>query len=522
MAIADWLVIAGYLFAMLVLAWFLGRKQQSRTDYFLASGNLPDWAIATSIVATQCSTNSLLGAPAFVGFAIGGGLIWLQYELAVPLAMLLLCFLFLPIRSANVISIYAFLEERLGTESRLIASSSFLFFRGIATGVTIYGIGSVIALITGTSYFNAVFILMGITITYDLMGGMRAVIISDVVQMVLLSIAVIISLLWLAEPLATHFDDLAGRGHTLVNDWGLASGNNYGFWPMLFGGLFLYMAYYGCDQSQAQRLLSSASTRDTQKVLVINGLIRFPLVLAYCFLGLALAAYAIDHPLFVEQLPKTALGEANINLVFPSFVLQEFAPGLSGLAIVGLLAAAMSSIDSALNSLSASTVEDFIARRKTLSENRLFLYSKFATAGWGLFAVAFSFQVENIAATVLEAINKIGSIVNGPLLALFSIAVFLPQAGQRAALAGFFGGVLVNIYFWLALPSVSWLWWNVFGFAASVALTVVIYSVAKSGEILKPLAGNAASMTVEGKWVATLISAFALMFSLTAFLHFSF
>ncbi|MEP0203993.1 MAG: sodium:solute symporter [Halioglobus sp.] len=470
----DWVVIAAYLAGMLLLALYLGRRQHSRSDYYLGGNGLPSWALATSVVATQCSTNSLLGAPAFVGFAAAGGMLWLQYELAVPLAMLALCALFIPIRRSGVISIYAYLEKRLGKESRLLASGCFLVFRGIATGVTVYGVGSVVSLVTGLSYTWAVVILMGITIAYDVLGGMRAVVVSDVIQMLLLTAAVGAALVWLYEPLTVHFADLSHRTPALVNDWGLTSGNNYGFWPMLIGGFFLYVAYYGCDQSQAQRLLSAHDETATRKVLLINGLLRFPLVLAYCLVGLGLAAYALDHADFIDNLPLTDAGEPNLNLVFPAFVAAEFAPGLAGLAIVGLFAAAMSSIDSALNSLSASTVEDFLSRGADVSEDRLYLLSKVVTLGWGLFAVVFSFQVESIAPTVLEAINKIGSMANGPLLALFATALLLPSVGQRTALIGFGFGLLVNFYLWLGLPGVSWLWWNVAGLVAGLVPALVM------------------------------------------------
>ncbi len=356
----DWVVITAYLAGMLILAWHLGRGQRSRADYYLGGNSMPSWALATSVIATQCSTNSLLGAPAFVGFVAGGGMLWLQYEVAVPLAMLALCMAFIPIRRSGVISVYQYLEVRLGRQCRLLASACFLLFRGVATGVTVYGVGSVVSLVTGLSYTTAVMILMGITIVYDVLGGIRAVVVSDVIQMLLLGAAVVVALAWLYPSLLNHVDAVSHRTPALLNDWGLSSGNNYGFWPMLFGGFFLYLAYYGCDQSQAQRLLCARDEKATRRVLVLNGVLRFPLVLAYCVIGLGLAAYALDHSNFIAELPKTDAGNPNFNLVFPAFVAAEFAPGLAGLAIVGLFAAAMSSIDSALNSLSASTVEDFL------------------------------------------------------------------------------------------------------------------------------------------------------------------
>ena len=241
MTALDWGIVGGYLLVMLALAAWTGRDQSTRHDYFLASRGLPSWALATSIIATQCSTNSLLGAPAFVGFAAAGGLLWLQYELAVPFAMLALCFLFGPIHRAGVISIYGYLEQRLGRSARLLASACFLFFRAIATGVTVYGVASIVVLLTDVSYLTAVMLLMALTIVYDVLGGMRAVVISDVVQMVLLLLAVIVAVVWLSEPLLTTSFDLAPRLQTVAPHWGFDN-DDYDFWPMLSGGFFLYAA----------------------------------------------------------------------------------------------------------------------------------------------------------------------------------------------------------------------------------------------------------------------------------------
>ena len=470
MGATDWWVVGTYLSAMLALAAWLGRRNHSRGDYYLAGGDLPPAALATSILATQCSTNSLLGAPAFVGFSIAGGLIWLQYELAVPLAMLALTLLFPAIHRSGVISVYAFLEQRLGREVRLTASACFLFFRGVATGVTVYGVASVLALITGLDYVWAVLLFMGVTIAYDVMGGMRAVVISDVVQMLLLVCAVAVALVALWPLLVDYSTALAPRRETVLLDWGVTGSGDFGLWPMLCGGFFLYVAYYGCDQSQAQRLLAARDEGALNRILLLNGVLRFPLVLAYCLLGLGLAAYAMEHADFLPSLPRTDGGNPNVNLAFPVYVLREFAPGLAGLAIVGLFAAAMSSVDSALNSLSAATVEDYLPVGSQEHPVRL---SRLITFGWGTFAVLFSFTVEHIADTILEAINKIGSVANGPLLALFLIAILRPGLSASAVLVGFAAGLGVNLGLWLGAPAVSWLWWNPAGCLAAIAGTLM-------------------------------------------------
>jgi SSS family solute:Na+ symporter len=477
MSFLDWWVMGAYLAAMLLLSWLVGRRQQSRKDYYLGGNDMGALPLATSTIATQCSTNSLLGAPAFVGFAAGGGMLWLQYEIAVPLAMLALMLLFGPIRAGGHVSIYAFLEERLGREARLVASLTFQIFRGVATGVTVYGVATVLTLLLDMSYFTAVLILMGVTIAYDVLGGMRAVVISDVVQMVLIIAAVLATLVFLAAQVDLESVLALDRTRALEFNWGLKEGEAYGLWPMLIGGFFLYAAYYGCDQSQAQRVLAARSVQASNRVLLLNGLLRFPLVLLYCLLGLGLGAYAVAAPEFLSGLPVTTSGAPNLNMVFPTYVLGNFPPGLVGLVMVGLFAAAMSSIDSALNSLSAATVEELAGRGIVTDERRLFLLSKLTTFGWGAFAVLFSFQVERIAPTILEAINKIGSMANGPLLALFVVALVTPAtqpaAGkprQAAALRGFAAGMAVNFCLWQFLPEVSWLWWNLTGFLAALLI----------------------------------------------------
>ena len=473
----DWLVVGLYMAGMLLLAARIGRSQASGRDYFLGANKMHPLSLAASTVATQCSTNSLLGAPAFVGFTLGGGLLWLQYELAVPLAMLLLIWMLAAVRKTGHISIYGFLQERLGRESRILASSMFLVFRGVATGVTVYGVAIMVTLIVDVTYTQAVLLLMAVTIIYDVLGGMRAVVVSDVIQLLLIVLAVGASLLLVVGHIGGwevlfDFQQTSPRGQALEFTTGLDGSGNFGFWPMLFGGLFLYMAYYGCDQSQAQRVLASRDARDAERVLLYSGLLRFPIVFLYCLLGLALAVYATQVPDFVQALPRTEAGEANYNLVFPAYVLQTFPTGLIGLIIVGIVAAAMSSIDSSLNSLSAATLEDHVQRiRPQLSPQQMFWAGKGVTAAWGVFAVIFSYQVESIAPTILEAINKIGSVANGPLLALFVVALLTPAVGQRRAIAGFICGFGVNVLLWLFAPQVSWLWWNVAGAVASLMVT---------------------------------------------------
>lgn len=481
LATLDWLVIAGYLAGLIAFAVWLSRSQHSREAYYVGGRHMGAWPVAISIMATQCSTNSILGAPAFVAFAAGGGLVWLQYELAVPLAMIVLILVVMPVfRHLQLISVYAYLERRFDLKTRLVLSGLFLWVRAFATAVTVYSIGLVIDLITGIGFVGSVLLLGAFTVVYDVFGGIRGVIYSDVMQLgiLVLVLGVVLAMLTAdAGGLGTMLDGFEpSRRRALdFSHHGLGDGQTFAFWPMLFGGLFLYVAYYGCDQSQVQRTLSTASIDDTNRALFLNGLLRFPLVLLYCLVGVGIGVFASANPDFLAALP-TRDGSPEINLAVPLYMINALPTGVVGLAIVALFAAAMSSLDSVINALSATTMEDFVRRfhRGTRSDAQELALSRWLTVFWGAVTLAMAFVVGDIAPTVLEAINKIGSLANGPILAVFMLGFFVPRVDGSLAVLGLLAGLVFNGWCWVALPDLSWLWWNPLGFAVSFLVPTVL------------------------------------------------
>ncbi len=478
----DWGVIAVYLAAMLGMSAWLSRGQKDIRDYYLGGNRAGPLPIALSTMATQCSTNSLLGAPAFVAFT--GGLVWLQYELAVPLAMAVLLLFIMPVfRGLNLVSVYAYLEHRFGVEARTTMSVLFQFLRAFSTGVTVFGISLVLAYVMQIPFFWAVMLVGVFTVAYDVMGGIRAVIYSDVIQLIVLVSSIVVGI-GIAVVLVGGWSEVwaaagAEVGQTL--DWtghGLGDGKTFAFWPMLVGGFFLYVSYYGCDQTQIQRELSSRSVEHSRISLFLGGLLRFPLVLLYCILGVCLAAYIQLHPGFMDKLVRPVMTEngmetvQDVNILVPAFALEYFPVGLAGLLIAGLLAAAMSSLDSTINALSALTMEDLVARfrKRPLTERQSFWMAKVLTLFWGGVCIAFAFVVGDIASTVIESVNKIGSLINGPLLAVFILGLMTRRANQRGVLTGLVLGFAGNLLLWRYVPSVSWLWWNVIGFAVTLAV----------------------------------------------------
>ena len=517
LATVDWWVIGTYLFLLLALGGVLSRRQQSGADYFVAGRSERPFSIALSVLATQCSTNSILGAPAFVAFAAGGGLVWLQYELAVPLAMIFTMIFVIPMfQRLQLVSVYEYLERRFDLKTRLLLSGVFQALRLLAAAVTIYGVSAMIDLITGIGFLASVLIFGAFTVLYDVLGGIRAVIWSDVLQMVIL-VSVLGYLLWLLA------GDAGGLDAMLVNvsedrlaaldfgHHGLGDGHDFAFWPMLIGGFFLYVSYYGCDQSQVQRQLCAKNQRDGQTILLLNGVLRFPLVLLYCLIGIGIAVYAETHTEFVTLLPETD-GQPNYNMALPLLFLMELPDGLKGIAVVGVLAAAMSSLDSVINSLSAVTMEDFVKRchwASMDSELAEIRWSKALTAFWGLLAIVLAFWVDDIASTVLVAVNKLGSLINGPLLAVFVMGLLTERATGLGVKVGFAVGFMSNGALWLGAPGVSWLWWNVSGFLVAVVVGLAVSSRAVTGSSRSDAVWSMVLLRSEGfdgRWVMRYIA----------------
>jgi SSS family solute:Na+ symporter len=380
--------------------------------------------------------------------------------------MLLLIVLALPhLRTVTGASIYEFLQGRFGRPTRRVLAGTFLLSRGLALGVVLYASALVVAAVFDLSPDAAILYVGLFSVAYTSLGGIAADIWSDVFQLVVLWAGTILSCVYL---LFQHGGSLltavpVDRLRILVLDSaGLAPGGDFAFLPMFFGGLFLYLSYYGCDQSQAQRLLAARDDPSARRALLWNGLLRFPLVLTYCGFGLLLAGLMQVHPLFAA-----AMSGRPADSLVPVFVVEVLPSGLRGVFVAAVFAAAMSSIDSALNSLAAVTLDDVFDRRP--AQQPIWL-SRGVSLVWGLVAILSGLLFARSERTVIELINLIGSAFYGPVLAVFALAVYLPGSSGRAVLTGFFGGLGCNLAA-AALTTVSWLWWNPLGFAATVVIT---------------------------------------------------
>jgi len=469
----DWIIIFGYAGGLILLGWWLGLKQKSSEDYYLAGRRLPWLPIGFSTMATQLGAISFISAPAFVALRPGGGMIWLGYELALPLAMIvLMTFLFPVFHSLRIISVYEFLERRFDLRTRVVMSLIFQVSRGLATGVAVYAAAIVLSVALRIPIALTILLIGAVAVVYELFGGIHVDIVSDTIQMI-----VILGGLIIVGVVGLH---LIG-GWSALSQWldparfraidfsahGLGDSKDFGFWPLFLGGFFLYASYYGCDQSQVQRELSARNLKECKLSLLFNGLGRFPIVLAYCTVGLILGTFVAQNSGFLAKIPH-----GNYDYLLPTFIMETMPLGVLGLIFIAIMAAAMSSLDSSINSLSAATMEDIYKkiRRRKIEPDQEIRLSKIFTLIWGAFCITFAFFVGNISPTIIESINKIGSAFYGPVFAVFLAGIIYRKAKPLAVITGLGIGVIVNLALWLFVPSVSWLWWNAIGFLLTMAV----------------------------------------------------
>jgi len=476
----DYLFILVYILSFLYLGK-LFKGSSSGKEYFLGGNSFGWFPLSLSTAATQLSAISFISAPAFVGLKKGGGMMWLTYEFAVPIAMLfLMVYLIPPMFKMGIISVYEYLENRYSTSTRILLSIVFQISRSFATSVMIYTVALILTSVMDIPMWMTILVIGAVTLVYSYQGGMKAVVYGDVIQMIILFLGIIICFIAGLHYLGgwSAFIEQVNPDRLTVIDFGkhgFTDGEQFGFWPMLIGGFFLYASYYGTDQSQVQRLFSAKDLPTVQKALLCNGLMRFPITLTYCVMGLIIGTLVATSPEFRSMIPFE-----KPDLMIPIFIREYLPHGVIGILMVAIFSAAMSSLSSTINSLSAATVEDLFNRKKQLNQEDYIKYSKYAALFWGIVCIILAFFTGDIAATVIEAINKIGSVFYGPIFATFIAAIGLKRTNFIGANAGLLAGVLVNVYLWLFCPQVFWFWWNAIGAGVTLAVSVLVSYIIKT------------------------------------------
>jgi len=498
----DYIIIVIYILGFLGLGFFFKDNKDSK-DYFLGGNSLGWFPLSLSTMATQLSAISFISAPAFVGLKLNGGMKWLTFELAVPLAMIFIMLVIIPpLFRSGIVSIYEFVERRFDASTRLILSIVFQISKALGTGVMVYTVAFILQAVLNIDFVYTILIISVITIVYSWQGGMKAVVWGDAIQMIILFVGLVICLFYGWDLLQANggFNAVLAPERLQVIDynWGFAKGEEYGVIPMIVGGFFLYASYYGCDQTQAQRLLSAKNEKTIRQLLLANGLLRFPVVLVYCFMGLVVGSLALSTPEFMIEISEVtknhfpeefASNGIKPDLMIPVFILKYLPHGMIGILMVGIMSAAMSSLSSTINSLSAVTVEDFFNRgTKQLDDQQYMRISKISVVFWGVVCIGAAFLFGGSDSPVIEIINAIGSVFYGPVLATFVLAIFSKKVNAPGMKAGIIIAVLINLIFSKTMQnmfgldfgfSIFWMWLNFTGFILTVVIAYLVTALTK-------------------------------------------
>jgi SSS family transporter len=457
----DVSILILYIAASMYVGLRHARRQHSLEGYFLAERSVPWWAAGISVIASDTSAISYMGAPAYIfkndlQLAVG-------FVCTFPLMMLVVAYLFVPFMARlRLYTIYEYLEKRFGVTARVIASGLFLVLRGGHLAVAIYAQALALTLITGMPTAAAVWICGTVVTLYTVFGGMKAVIWTDVMQFFVTLggiIAVLIAiLLSVGGDVGTIWRLSAENDNTRLATFALDPMTKVTLWALLLGNAVMFLGTYSSDQVIVQRYLATGSRRDMVRAVLLNGFLGVPPMVGLYCAGLGLTAYYALHPEL-----RASLDHA--DRVLPHFIVHVLPVGVAGLVIAGMLAATMSSVSAGLNSLSTATVVDFYQRfrRRPASAKSDVRLAKGITLAWGLLVTVPALWVGRVETVVESALIVIG-FFSGPLLAMFLLGVLTRRTNSFGVIVGAVVGTGITCY--AATTNVSYLLYGPIGCAA--------------------------------------------------------
>ena len=320
MTAIDWGLFALYFVGILSFALYQSRKNEGVEGYFLANRRLPWWAIGLSVMATQASAITFIGT---TGQAFDSGMEFVQFYLALPFAMVVLCAVFVPFfYRARVFTAYEYLEQRFDPKTRSLAGFLFLLSRGMGAGIILYAPAIVLSVILGWDERLTILVMAAVTVAYTMVGGITAVIWTDVVQMLMVFGGIALALVMLFANLpdgvgmgdAVYIGGIQEMWRTVDLSWDPT--NTYTLWSGLFGGFFLFLAYFGTDQSQVQRYLTAVSLKDSRLSLIFTAFLKVPMQLLILSIGVLLFVfYHFEKPPLVFSPAEVAAVEASDRAV---------------------------------------------------------------------------------------------------------------------------------------------------------------------------------------------------------------
>jgi SSS family solute:Na+ symporter len=469
----DYTIVAVYLIGVTVIGILIAGKQRTSKDYFLGGKEMSWWSVGFSIVASETSTLTFISIP---GLAYNTNMHFLQLAMGYFIGRLLVSLVFIPAYyKGNLETAYDFLGKRFGMSLRKFTSSVFIVTRVLASGVRLFATAIPVHLITGYDYSTSILIIGIFTLIYTYLGGLKAVVAMDVVQMFIYLGGAAASMYLILDHLPNGWADVvtyaAKDGNNKFSVFNLNFGNS--FWDFMaspytliggiVGGTFLTMASHGTDQLLVQRLLGCKTRWDSQRALMLDA--SFIVLQFAFFLVLGLCLYAFYDGVSLQQ-----LGLKSSDEIFPKFIVENLPTGIAGIVVAGVLASAMGTLSSSISSLASSTFLDlfkFTARGKNLDEKTEILWSKRFTLLWGFILIGGAMLFTDTTNPVVEIGLKIASFTYGGLLGTFFLGLLFKKTNQFDAYAGFIAGIISMIVI-LTTTRVDFTWHTLIGCTATI------------------------------------------------------
>ncbi|MFO7892500.1 MAG: sodium:solute symporter [Longimicrobiales bacterium] len=479
----DTVVLVVYLGGVIGLGTWMGRSQTSARDYFLAGRNVPWWVVMLSVVATETSALTFISIPAT---AYTGDFWILQLAVGYLIGRVGVAYVLLPGYFAGELNTaYALLEGRFGLGTRRFASSIFMVTRAFADSVRIFAAAIPLALITGWPYWQVILLVGAATLVYTWYGGLKAVVWVDVVQMGLYIVGGVAALWVLAGAVPGGWSTIAGvaREAGTFRVVHLEGGPAQATWLVtgLVGGAFLSAATHGVDHLVVQRLLAAPGLAGARKAVIGSGVVVIVQFALFLLVGAGLKAF------YAGRVFETA------DEVFPLFIIEGLPPGLSGLIVAGILAAAMSTVSSSLNSLASATTHDLYAPAtghadRSDDDGRLLAAGRMFTLLWAVILIggAIAFELVQQGTPVVVIALQIASFTFGPLLGGFLLGTLFRHPDQVDAITGIGTAVVAMTALWavqtfgVITPVVDTLWFALIGSALTVAVGLGSAAVRRS------------------------------------------
>jgi SSS family transporter len=461
----DLLVLAAYLVGVVLFGVWVGRGQKDVADYMVGNRDIPWWGLLFSIVATETSTVTFLSIP---GFAFARDMTWLQLALGFVLGRLVVVALLLPhYFKGRFFTAYEVLDHRFGGPTKRAASLLFLVTRSLADGLRLFLTAIVLQEVARIPLNWAIVIIGATTIVYTFLGGMKAVVWTDVAQFVIYIAGAAVAFGILVSDIPGGWRELvatgAAQGKFRVLDLGWNLTQPYVLAAGVLGGLFLTIGSHGADQLMVQRYLCARTEREAGRALALSGLVVFAQFAFFLLIGVGLFCYyrafppaqAFDHP----------------DRVFARFIVERMPPGVLGLVLGAIFAAAMSTLSSSLNSSATAAVHDFYRPllRPGASSGHLLNATRAFTIVFGLVQIAVGIAGQWLSESVVSNVLTIAGFTTGIILGVFFLGILTRRVGQKAALAGMMLGLTGMTAVAFATP-LAWPWYAMAGSLGTLAL----------------------------------------------------